>query len=54
MNTKVQEFINKMKAQQEEKELRQRKEHLISLGLVDENNSFVGKKYFDKWKKASA
>ena len=54
MNTKVQEFINKMKAQQEEKELRQRKEHLISLGLVNENNSFVGKKYFDKWDGTSA
>ena len=49
MNTKVQEFIDKMKAEKKEKELRQRKEHLISLGLIDENKSFVGKKYSDVW-----
>lgn len=49
MNAKVQEFIEKMKAEQKVKELQKRKEHLISLGLIDENNSFVGKKYLDQW-----
>ena len=37
MNAKVEEFINKMKEEQKEKELKKRKEHLVSLGLIDEN-----------------
>ena len=49
MNDKVQEFIEKLKAEQKVKELQKRKEHLISLGLIDENNSFVGKKQLDQW-----
>ena len=39
MNVKAQEFINKMKAEQREKELELRAEHLISLGLIDESAS---------------
>lgn len=45
MNAKVQEFIEKMKAEEQKR----REEHLISLGLIDEEKSFIGKKYFDKW-----
>lgn len=39
MNPKVQEFIDKMKAEQKEKELKEKKELLISLGLIDEEKS---------------
>lgn len=39
MNNKAQEFINKMKAEQREKELKKRGKHLISLGLIDEEKS---------------
>lgn len=39
MNVKAQEFITKMKAEQREKELELRAEHLISLGLIDESVS---------------
>ena len=45
MNPKVQEFIEKMK----DEEQKRREEHLVSLGLLDEEKSFIGKKYFDKW-----
>lgn len=41
MNTKVQEFIEKMKAEEKKK----RDEHLISLGLIDEELSYEEKKY---------
>ena len=47
MNNKVQEFINKMKAEQREKELKERGEHLISLGLIDEDKSIEGIVYSD-------
>jgi len=43
MNPKVQEFLDKKKAEEREKELERRNEHLISLGLIDENK--IGKKY---------
>ena len=39
MNIKVQEFIDKMKEEQKEVELKQREEHLISLGLIDESKN---------------
>ena len=39
MNAKVQEFINKMKEEQRKKELKQKEELLISLGLVDESKT---------------
>ena len=39
MNPKVQEFIDKMKAEQNSKELKEMEELLLSLGLVDENKS---------------
>ena len=41
MNTKVQEFINKMK----EEEKKRRKENLISLGLVDETKKTRVRQY---------
>lgn len=47
MNNKVQEFINKMKAEQREKELKERGEHLISLGLIDEDKSNEETEYSD-------
>ena len=43
MNPKVQDFLDKKKAEEREKELERRNEHLISLGLIDENK--IGKKY---------
>ena len=49
MNAKVQEFINKKKSELQEKEIKQRNEHLISLGLVDESKSVEGVVYFDVW-----
>lgn len=39
MNPKVQELIDKKKEEEREKELKLRNEHLISLGLVDEELS---------------
>ena len=45
MNAKVQEFIEKMKTEEQKR----REEHLISLGLIDEEKSFIGRKYFDNW-----
>ena len=47
MNPKVQEFIDKMKAEQREKELKERGEHLISLGLIDEDKSNEETEYSD-------
>ncbi len=41
MNPKVQEFINKMKEEQEN----QKKKHLISLGLIDESKIITSKVY---------
>lgn len=49
MNAKVQEFIDKKKSEQKERELRERNEHLISLGLVDESKSVEGVVYLDVW-----
>lgn len=49
MNAKVQEFINKKKSELQEKKIKQRNEHLISLGLVDESKSVEGVVYFDVW-----
>ena len=50
MNAKVQEFINKMKEEQRVKDLKERSEHLISLGLVDEGKSkIVTKQYLDNY-----
>lgn len=49
MNVKVQEFINKKKSELQEKKIKQRNEHLISLGLVDESKSVEGVVYFDVW-----
>ena len=37
MNAKAQEFINKMKAEQQAKELKEREKHLLSLGFIDED-----------------
>ena len=45
MNPKVEEFINKMKEEQE----KQKKEHLISLGLIDESKSIEAIEYYDVW-----
>ena len=45
MNPKVEEFINKMKEEQE----KQKKEHLISLGLIDESKSVEIIEYYDAW-----
>lgn len=45
MNPKVQEFINKMKEEQEN----QKKKHLISLGLIDEEKTKRGIVYLDNW-----
>ena len=49
MNAKVEEFINKMKEEQKLKELKQREEHLISLGLLDESKSTIKIEYRDYW-----
>ncbi len=49
MNAKVQEFINKMKEEQKAKELIKREEHLISLGLLDEEKTKRGIVYLDNW-----
>ena len=43
MNTKVQDFINKMK----EEEKKQRDENLISLGLVDETKKIIERQYIN-------
>ena len=45
MNPKVEEFICKMKEEQE----KQKKEHLISLGLIDETKSIETIEYYDVW-----
>ena len=45
MNPKVEEFISKMKDEQE----KQKKEHLISLGLIDETKSVDVIEYYDVW-----
>ena len=45
MNPKVEEFIIKMKDEQE----KQKKEHLISLGLIDETKSVEVIEYYDVW-----
>ena len=49
MNVKVQEFINKMKEEEKSKELKRREEHLVSLGLLDENKITKGRVYLDNW-----
>ena len=49
MNAKVEEFINKMKEEQKLKELKQKEEHLISLGLLDESKSTIKIEYRDYW-----
>ena len=49
MNKKVQEFIEKMKEIEKAKELKQREEHLISLGLIDEEKTKRGIVYLDNW-----
>ena len=49
MNVQVQEFINKMKEEQKAKELIKREEHLISLGLLDEEKTKRGIVYLDNW-----
>lgn len=49
MNAKVEEFINRMKEEQKEVELKQREEHLISLGLIDEEKTKYGIVYLDNW-----
>ena len=43
MNTKVLEFINKMK----EEEKKQRDKNLISLGLVDETKKIIERQYLN-------
>ena len=44
MNAKVQEFIEKMKVEEQKK----RDEHLISLGLIDDELSYEEKKYVEE------
>ncbi len=57
MNAKVEEFINKMKKEQKEEELRQKEAFLISIGLVDETKKIEVIEYCDydgpdcKWDK---
>ena len=57
MNAKVQEFIDKMKEEEKERELRHKEEekklrdkHLISLGLVDKEKSTQTIEYSTNWK----
>ena len=45
MNVKVQEFIMKMKEEEENK----KKEHLIALGLIDENKTTEKREYLDNF-----
>lgn len=45
MNVKVQEFIMKMKEEEEN----QKKKHLIALGLIDENKTTEKRKYLDNF-----
>lgn len=54
MNAKAQEFINKKKSELQEKELKERNEHLISLGLVDESKSIEGVVYLNVWDGSSS
>lgn len=49
MNAKVHEFIEKMKKEKKEEELKERKRHLILLGLVDDNKKDKGIVYLDAW-----
>ena len=49
MNAKVHEFIDKMKKEKKEEELKERKRHLILLGLVDDNKKDKGIVYLDAW-----
>ena len=49
MNAKVEDFIKKMKEEQKAKELKQREEYLISLGLVDDSKTVNGIIYLEKW-----
>ncbi|MBQ2363941.1 MAG: hypothetical protein II288_00060 [Alistipes sp.] len=53
MNAKVQEFIDKKKAEQREKALKQRNEHLISLGLIDEEKCIESVVYLDELDKSA-
>ena len=46
MNTKVQEFINKMR----EEEKKRRNENLISLGLVDETKKTIVRQYISSYR----
>lgn len=45
MNVKVQEFIMKMKEEEEN----QKKKHLIALGLIDENKTTEKREYLDNF-----
>ena len=49
MKAKVQEFINKMIEEQKAKEVIEKEEHLISLGLIDEEKTKRGIVYLDNW-----
>ena len=49
MNAIIEEFISKKQKEQREKELKQREEHLISLGLLDPQESVERVTYFDVW-----
>lgn len=49
MNVKVEEFIKKAKAELLSEEKKQRDEHLVSLGLVDESKTVRGRKYSKEW-----
>ncbi|MBQ8695592.1 MAG: hypothetical protein IJ513_08130 [Bacteroidaceae bacterium] len=49
MNKQVEDFINKMKEEQKGEDLKQREEHLISLGLIDEEKTKRGIVYLDNW-----
>lgn len=53
MNTKVQEFIDKRKKEEKEKELKQREELLISLGLIDESKTKRERKYDERYFKGA-
>lgn len=53
MNTKVQEFIDKRKKEEKEKELKQREELLISLGLIDESKTKREREYDEHYFKGA-
>ncbi|MBO5720951.1 MAG: hypothetical protein J6R61_05445 [Bacteroidales bacterium] len=49
MNPKVEAFINKKKEELRIKDIERRREHLISLGLVDEDKTELRTIYLDYW-----